>query len=202
MKRILLLAAMTLAAAAVARPAIDSDDSAHTRDHAQRVAVAAPVSPSDVRVEQHGDRIWVHAQSDVDADRSTIWSTLSDYDHLAQFIPDMSSSRTISRDGAEVIVEQRGTVGFGPIRQRFTILLAVREELDESITIAGVGGDFRYFDARYDIVPLTPRRSRIVYEATMLPSGPMPSILRMPVMRSLIRSQFGALVQEVSRRAT
>jgi ribosome-associated toxin RatA of RatAB toxin-antitoxin module len=201
MKSILLLAAMTLAAAALARPAIDPNDSADARGHAQRVAVVTPLSPSDVRVEQHGDRIWVHAQSDVDADRSTIWSTLSDYDHLAQFIPDMSSSRTISRNGADVVVEQRGTAGFGPIRQKFTVLLAVREELNESITVAGVGGDFRYFDARYDIVPLKPHRSRIVYEATMVPSTPMPSIVRLPVMRSLISSQFGALVQEVLRRA-
>ena len=201
MKRILLLAAMTLAAAALARPAIDPNESADTRGHAQRVALVAASFTERRARRKHGDRIWVHAQSDVDADRSTIWSTLSDYDHLAQFIPNMSSSRMISRNGADVVVEQRGTAGFGPIRQKFTVLLTVREELNESITVAGVGGDFRYFDARYDIVPLTPHRSRIVYEATMAPSTPMPSIVSLPVMRSLISSQFGALVQEVSRRA-
>jgi ribosome-associated toxin RatA of RatAB toxin-antitoxin module len=201
MKRILVLAAMTLAAAALARPAIDPNESPDTLGHAKRVAAVAALSPGDVRVEQHGDRIWVHAQSDVDADPSTIWLTLSDYDHLAQFIPSMSSSRMISRNGADVVVEQTGTAGFGPIRQKFTVLLAVREELNESITVNAIGGDFRYFDARYDIVPLTPHRSRIVYEATMAPNTPMPSIVTLLVMHSLIDTQFSALVQEVSRRS-
>ena len=68
MKRIVLLGAMTLAAAALAGPAIDPSESARTRGHAQRAALVVALSPSDVRVEQHGDRIWVHAQSDVDAD--------------------------------------------------------------------------------------------------------------------------------------
>jgi ribosome-associated toxin RatA of RatAB toxin-antitoxin module len=202
MKRIVLLAAMTLATAALARPVIGPNDSADARGPAERVAAVAAPSRSDVRVEQHGDRIWVHAQSDVDADRTTIWATLSDYDHLAQFIPNMSSSRTISRNGADVVVEQAGTAGLGPIRQKFTVLLAVREELNESITVTAIGGDFRSFDGRYEIVPLTPHRSRIVYEATMVPSTLMPSIVTLPAMRSLINTQFGALVQEVSRRAT
>src|SRR3954453_12482532 len=59
----------------------------------------APLQPRPaVRVEQHGNEILVHAQSDVRADPATIWATLSDYDHLAQFIPDVSSSRVIWRE--------------------------------------------------------------------------------------------------------
>jgi hypothetical protein len=81
------------------------------------------------------------------------------------------------------------------------VLLAVREKLDESITVSGVGGDFKYFEARYDIVPLTPHRSWLVYEATIVPGLPVPSLLALPAMRSLVSSQFSALVREMLRRA-
>jgi hypothetical protein len=67
--------------------------------------------------------------------------------------------------------------------------------------MSGVGGDFKLYDARYDIVPLTPHHSRIVYEATILPGIPLPSLISLPIMRSMITSQFDALVDEVLRRA-
>lgn len=162
--------------------------------------IASPLS-NKVSVEQHGDKILVHAQSEVDADRATVWATLSDYDHLAQFIPGMSSSRTISRNGAEAIVEQKGIATFGPIHRKFTVLLDVKPGPAESIRMSGVGGDFKLYDARYDIVPLTPHHSRIVYEATILPGIPLPSLISLPIMRSMITSQFDALVDEVLRRA-
>ena len=66
-------------------------------------------APPEIKVEQNGDEFLVYAQSEVDADRATIWSTLSDYDHLARFIPGMSSSRTVSHTGAHAVVEQKET---------------------------------------------------------------------------------------------
>jgi carbon monoxide dehydrogenase subunit G len=200
-----LIAAIVVASAALASSATGRDEStidlAAARIRSLPGATIASLLSNKVSVEQHGDQILVHAQSEVDADRATIWATLSDYDHLAQFIPGMSSSRTISRNGAEAIVEQKGIATFGPIRRKFTVLLAVRAGPAESIRMSGGGGDFKLYDARYDIVPLTPHHSRIVYEATIVPRIPLPSLFSLPIMRSMITSQFDALVDEMLRRA-
>jgi carbon monoxide dehydrogenase subunit G len=196
-----LIAAMIFASAAAASAAMGRDESTIDLAAVRPGPAIALLLSNDVSVQQHGDEILVHAQSEVDADRATIWATLSDYDHLAQFIPGMSSSRTISRTGAEAIVEQKGIATFGPIRRRFTVLLAVREGPAGSIRMSRVGGDFKLYDARYDILPLTPHHSRIVYEATIVPGIPLPSLLSLPVMRSMITSQFDALVDEMLRRA-
>jgi carbon monoxide dehydrogenase subunit G len=201
-----LLVAIMLGYAAVTNPAIARDESANNPADARigRPLVGPGVSPSrnEVRVEQHGDRFVVHAQSEVDADKATIWSTLSDYDHLAQFIPDISSSRTISRNGAEAVVEQKGSASIGPMHRTFTLRFTVREQLAESISLSGAGDDFELFDARYDIVSLTPHRSRIVYEATIVPRLPVPSFLSLLALRSMISSQCRAVIQEVLRRQT
>jgi carbon monoxide dehydrogenase subunit G len=162
----------------------------------------AHAETGEIRVERRGDRIVVHAQSDVAADRSTIWATLSDYDNLARFIPDMSSSHMIARNGNVALVEQRGVARIGPVRHSFRVLLQVSEHADDSLDLSGVGGDFMLFDARYEIVSLTPDRSRIVYDAAIVPLISMPPLLGVPAMRAEISKQFGALVQEMSRRAS
>jgi hypothetical protein len=95
---------------------------------------AAALARAEINVEEKGDEFLIRAQSEVEADGAAIWSTLSDYDHLAGFIPGMSSSRTVSRTGAEAVVEQKGSAGLGPFRQPFTVLLAVREEMNQSIS--------------------------------------------------------------------
>jgi carbon monoxide dehydrogenase subunit G len=158
------------------------------------------LAPTELTVGQQADEILVYAESDVDVDRATIWSTLSDYDHLARFIPGMSSSRTVSRNGAEAVVEQRGNFGIGPFHRNFKVLLNVKENLYQSISISGVGGDFRRFESRYDVVPLGPQCARIVYHATLVPEVALPPIVGLSAMRSMIGTQFNALLREMRRR--
>lgn len=156
---------------------------------------------AEIDVEEKGDEFLICAQSEVDADRATIWSTLSDYDHLAEFIPGMSSSRTVSRNGAEAVVEQKGSAGLGLFRQSFTVLLAVREELNQSISASSIGGDFRGFQSLYEIVPIGAHRTRIVYQATLVPGKFVAPIVGLFAIRSEIGSQFDALLEEIRRRA-
>ena len=162
---------------------------------------AAKLSRAEINVEEKGDEFLIRAQSEVKADGAAIWSTLSDYDHLARFIPGMSSSRTVSRTGAEAIVEQKGSAGFGPFRQSFTVLLAVREEPNQSITATGIGGDFRSFESSYKIVPLGSQRTRIVFQATLVPEMAILPIVGLSALRSMMGTQFAALLEEMRRRA-
>jgi carbon monoxide dehydrogenase subunit G len=158
------------------------------------------LAPAELKVAQQADEIVVYAESDVDADRATIWSTLSDYDHLARFIPGMASSRTVSRNGAEAVVAQKGSFGIGPFHRTFSVLLDVRENPNQSISTSGIGGDFGRFESRYDVVPLGPQCARIVYHATLVPEVALPPIVGLSAMRFMIYTQFNALLTEIRRR--
>ena len=48
------------------------------------------------------------------ADDATTWDVLTGYDHLPDFIPDMSASHTLERDGSDARVQQSGRAGLGP----------------------------------------------------------------------------------------
>src|SRR5438309_8247133 len=54
---------------------------------------AAAVEAIEIRIERQGEFITVNASALMQVDARIAWEVLSDYDNLAQFIPDMKSSR-------------------------------------------------------------------------------------------------------------
>jgi ribosome-associated toxin RatA of RatAB toxin-antitoxin module len=163
-------------------------------------AHAALAPTTSVTVEQRGGEILVDAHAEVHAALDTTWLTLADYDRLADFIPGMAQSRTVSRTGAAVLVEQKAVATFGPFSQTLSLLLAVDEAPNQSISASIIRGDFRRFDSRYDVVALDAERTRVDYRATLDPTVPVPPLFGVAVMRSQIRKQFEALVAEIDRR--
>lgn len=166
-------------------------------------AASAQVSgtASQLQVERRGGEIVVQARADVAADLATVWATLIDYDRLSEFIPGMAASRVLERSGDAAVVEQQGRAGIGPLRVRFTVRLAVEEERHRSISANGIGGDFGRLAARYELKPLGPARTSIVYQAQLAPALPLPPIVGLPVLRGTLQEQFDALLTEIQRRA-
>lgn len=162
--------------------------------------VRAAVPSTSVLVERRGGEIVVEAHAEVRAAIEKTWLTLADYDRLAEFIPGMSQSRTVSRTGATALVEQNAVATFGPFSHKLSLLLAVEEAPNESISASIVRGDFRRFDARYDVVALDAGRTRVDYRATLDPTMPIPPLFGVAVMRSQIRKQFEAMIAEIDRR--
>jgi hypothetical protein len=73
--------------------------------------------------------------------------------------------------------------------------------MNQSISASGIGGDFRCFKSRYEIVPLGSHRARIIYQAILVPEMPFPPIVGLLAMRSMIGTQFDAVLEEIQRRA-
>ena len=167
-----------------------------------RPATAAPRSAEDLRVsvERNGDAILVRAQAEAGATLAQAYATLVDYDRLADFIPDVAASRTVSRTGSSALVEQRGRATFGPFRQTFSLVLTVEEDPGVAIRAAAAGGDFRRFDATYELAAIDARTTRIDYHAVVEPTAGVPPLVGVAIMRSLIRRQFEAMIGEIDRR--
>lgn len=156
---------------------------------------------SSVSVDRRGDTLYVEAQADVAATSALTFATLADYDHLAEFIPGLASSRTVSREGLKAVVEQRGQAAFGPFEQRFTVTLSVEEDQDATIRASLAGGDFRRFDAVYEIQSTDAATTRVVYRAELEPTAAIPPLFGLRIMRGVIRSQFEAMIAEIGRRS-
>jgi hypothetical protein len=146
-----------------------------------------------------GDFIAVSANADLRAEAATAWGVLTDYDHLAEFIPDMVSSRIVSRSRDGMVVEYKGTFGFFFFRQPMRLLLDVVLDPPRRIVARSVSGDLRDLRGTYDITQL-PQALHLSYTARFLPAISLPPFIGLAVVRHEMEKQFTAMVNEIDRR--
>jgi carbon monoxide dehydrogenase subunit G len=163
------------------------------------VPAAAPAQQISIETTGHGDLVSVTASAELHVDPRTAWNVISDYDHLAEFIPDMRSSRVLLRHGDELLVEQKGEFGFLFFRQPVDVKLAVIEYPPRQIVARAVGGNLREMEGRYEL-EILPAGVRLSYFGRLVPEFSLPPIIGRMVVRSVLAKQFTAMVKEILRR--
>ena len=170
------------------------------------IVLAAPpgalgAAPPDVsiRTSRDGEFVTVSASAVMKVDPHVAWAVLSDYDHLARFIPDMKSSRVVSRDGNKVRVEQKGDVGFFFYKEPVNVLLEVHEEPPRRITAKSIDGNVRELETRYEL-QASASGVKLDYAGRFVPSFAIPPLIGMPLVNRLIERRFRAMVNEIERR--
>jgi carbon monoxide dehydrogenase subunit G len=159
----------------------------------------AEVQDVQIRTARDGDFITVSAYAVMKVDPHVAWAVLSDYDHLARFIPDMKSSRVVSREGNVVKVEQKGDVGFFFYKEPVTMLLEVREEPPTKIFARGIEGNIKRLETRYELHH-SDAGTKLVYAGRFEPDFAIPPLIGMPLVNRLIERRFRAMVNEIQRR--
>jgi ribosome-associated toxin RatA of RatAB toxin-antitoxin module len=180
---------------------------------------ANPVWADPVRVTARwdGDAVIVEAQARLRAPLHLIWEVLTGYDRYAEFVPDLQSSRVLSRDGHTALIEQRGTAGFFLYRFPLEVKLTVTEVPFERVTCQAVAGNFKELSGVYELFPETdaardpggspegnPEGNKVVrfgYRGRLVPAFRLPPLIGLPALRASVERQFGALVREVERRS-
>jgi carbon monoxide dehydrogenase subunit G len=161
------------------------------------VATAQQVS---IETSGQGDLVTVTASAEMQVDLHTAWSVISDYDHLAEFIPDLRRSRVVQRDGDRLLVEQTGAFSFLFFRQPVDVKLAVIESPPRRIVARAVGGNFKEMEGRYELENLPAGGVRLSYAGRLIPEFPVPPIIGRMVVRRVLAKQFTAMVNEIVRR--
>jgi carbon monoxide dehydrogenase subunit G len=167
---------------------------------AWQVLVAGAADDLSVDVERNGRSFSVRAEATLAVPVSTAWEVLTDYDHLASFIPGMSSSAVRLRAGSRVLVEQKGEARFLVFSYPIDVRLEVLESPRDSITSRGVGGNLRRMNGRYDLQSAS-GGLRLRYTGEFEPDFKLPPIVGSLAVRSMVEEQFAAMVAEIERRA-
>lgn len=154
----------------------------------------------NIDISGQGDLVTVSASAEMQVDASTAWNVISDYDHLAAFIPGMRSSRVLQRDGDKLLVEQVGEFGFLFFQQLVEVKLAVVEYPSKRIVARAIGGNLREMEGRYELENLPAGTVRLSYAGRLVPESPLPPIIGRMVVRKVLAQQFTAMVMEIMRR--
>ena len=164
-------------------------------------ALARP--PADISVEatSQDGAVQVTAHTVVHAPAELIWQTLTDYDHLSQFIPGIDSSRVVSRQGTLLTVEQKGGIRWWFFYYPIRVTVASTERPYESISVHLLQGNLRRLDGGYRIEPQPDGSTQLTWEGLVEPDTPLPGFLRTALLRRSISDQFAGMVREIERRA-
>jgi carbon monoxide dehydrogenase subunit G len=164
------------------------------------VRLAAGAQAVEVRTERRSGAVLIDATAVIDAPFAVIWSTLTDYDHLGEFIPGMRSSRVIGRHGAAAVVEQVGEAGF--LFFRYSINVVVESaEYPPDIEIRVLSGNIKRLDGRYRVEPGDRAGQwRLRWFGLIEPSVPLPPLFGEAILRRNVTAQFRGMVEEIERR--
>lgn len=173
---------------------------------AGRYAWAEPsgVPVPDLAVERvdgaDGGKVYQIASSGtVAATRAVAWSVLTDYGHLADFVPDLKSARVISRDGDKVVVEQLGAARFLFFNRDIRLVVQVHERPPDRIDVSLVDGDMKVYHCSWELVALADGGTRVLYRATIAPKFYVPGIVGTPLVRKDIARMMAAVLSRMDR---
>ena len=165
-----------------------------------QAAVALGADDLWVDVDRNGSSFAVRAEATVAAPVSTVWQVLTDYDHLARFIPGLSSSVVQARSANRVVLEQKGEARFLVFSYPIEVRLEVLESPTDSIVSRAIDGNLKRMRGRYEL------RSgnggiQLRYRGELEPAFSLPPIIGTLAVRTMVEEQFGAMVAEIERRA-
>lgn len=143
-------------------------------------------------------RLAVQLKSTIPAD--VFWDVLTDYTHLADFIPNLSSSELVMREGETVRLQQVGSQQLLGMRFSAQVLLELREfKPDGMLRFLMLKGDFRRFEGSWQ-VRTVPDGSSLFYELTVQGCLGMPIGLIEQRLREDLSSNLFAVEREARRR--
>ncbi len=155
----------------------------------------------DVQAQRNGALIEVRALALVNAPLSIVWSTLTDYERLPEFIPGLASSRVIARDGSRVTVAQTGQARFLFLTVPIVVTLESTERPPHVVEVRRIAGTLRYLRGRYEAIPVSGQQVQLRWTGSISPEAELPPLINTALTRLSIEEQFAGMVREIERRA-
>ncbi|XP_027360738.1 uncharacterized protein LOC113868930 [Abrus precatorius] len=147
----------------------------------------------------------VNAEITVNADTESVWNALTDYEHLADFIPNLVwSGRIPCPYPGRIWLEQRGfqRAMYWHIEARVVLDLqeVINSVWDRELHFSMVDGDFKKFDGKWSVKSGTRSSTAILsYEVNVIPRFNFPAIFLERIIRSDLPVNLRALAYRAER---
>ncbi|MEX2240642.1 MAG: SRPBCC family protein [Burkholderiales bacterium] len=162
-------------------------------------AVASAAEGLSVETMRRGSAVEVRAYALIEAEYGTVWSTLTDYEHLSEFVPGMSSSRVLEHRGNTWIVEQRGVTRFLFFSHPVEVTVIATARPPQALDVRLLKGNLKRLDGGYRVEQARGGKIALRWIGLVEPQA-LPPLLGELVMRANIRAQFAGMVREIERR--
>lgn len=163
-------------------------------------ALAVELTAEDVTVEYRDGQYYGNLVTRVAVAPGIALAVLTDFEHMANFVPNVTSSRILAQVGNIYRVAQEGKADFGPFSFHFASERRIEVFPEGRIVARGLSGSTRYMRSELRLQPAGEAGVRIDYRIEMIPEDWIPSGLGTNFLRHELAEQFNALGREMLRR--
>ncbi|MCK9985892.1 MAG: hypothetical protein AzoDbin1_02364 [Azoarcus sp.] len=160
---------------------------------------AAAVADKDVRVERNAGGFTVDMLAHAPVSPALAWEVLTDFDHMASFVPNLRTSRVTERGDSFVRVHQTGTARYGVFWTNFESVREIRFSPPKEIRAQGVGGNVKRMESLMRL-EAEAGGTLLRYHAEVQPDFWLPPLLGPSFVRHETAEQFSAIIREMVRR--
>ncbi|CAN4121820.1 unnamed protein product [Withania somnifera] len=144
----------------------------------------------------------IKAEIKVNADVDSVWNALTDYERLADFVPNLDSRRIPCPRPGRIWLEQRGIQRSLYWHIEARVVLDLQEFINSNnvreLHFSMVDGDFKKFEGKWSVRVGTRSSTAILsYEVSVIPRFNFPAIF----LERIIRSDLPVNLQALSSRA-
>jgi carbon monoxide dehydrogenase subunit G len=159
----------------------------------------AAVADTDVHVARANGSFTVDMAVHVPVDAARVWAVLTDFEHMADFVPNLTSSQVTERSDTLVKVTQKGVAKYGFFSTQFESVREIHLAPPHEIRAHGVGGNIQRMESRMQLEP-EGSGTRLTYHAEVLPGFWFPPVIGPSLVQHETAEQFSAMVREMQRR--
>jgi ribosome-associated toxin RatA of RatAB toxin-antitoxin module len=153
-----------------------------------------------VSVERTDGIYKITARGEVAASPQAVWRILTDYEHMAEFVPDLQRVRVLSRSGDEAVIEQLGEARFLFFRRAIRLVVQAHEQPISQIDISLVDGDMKVYNCTWQLAPVPETGgTRVSYSGTVAPKFYVPGMLGSNLIRRDIEKMMVAVMRRLDR---
>lgn len=160
----------------------------------------ALVAPDDVRFASLDEGFRVDIDMLAPVPLAMAWKVLTDFNGMAKFAANLTSSRIIATNGNRVRVAQTGFARLGPLSQAFESVRDITLTPMKEIVAHQVSGSARRVDSRMRLKALDDGSTRLEYRVEVVPETSLPPLIGPAIVRHEMAEQFSLLIGEMKRR--
>lgn len=162
-------------------------------------AWAEPLSFELLRVDYREGSYFAHLAFQVAARPAVVREVLTDFDHMAEFVPNLESSRLLEQNGNVYRIFQRGRARLGPFSIGFDSERRVEWFPDGRLVSDALSGKVQRLHSEMRL-EARPSGTRLDYQVEMRSESWFPASFGERFMRHELAEQFSAMAAEMLKR--
>jgi len=163
--------------------------------------VSAADSPiRSIDITQDSDRYRADVTMFAPVPVGVAWDVLTDFDHMARWVPNLRDSKGTVTDPNNVTVEQQGVARFGIFSFPYTSVRQMQLNPQQTVKATQIKGSMRSLES---LMTLAAEGSgtKLMYHLEIVPAGAAAAVLSKDFLEHELREQFGAIIDEMVRRS-